>query len=69
MKLSFDESVEAFRQEFVAWLKKNRPTSQEMAEEPVKSSAHVPEWAKRWTKRMFDDGWLVPGWSPERGGA
>jgi alkylation response protein AidB-like acyl-CoA dehydrogenase len=32
------------------------------------SSAHVPSWARRWTRRMFDAGWLVPGWPPERGG-
>jgi alkylation response protein AidB-like acyl-CoA dehydrogenase len=32
------------------------------------SSAHLPGWARRWTRRMFDDGWLVPGWPKERGG-
>ena len=39
-----------------------------MAAEPSVSSAHVPAWARRWTRRMFDAGWLVPGWPPERGG-
>ncbi len=39
-----------------------------MAAEPALSSAHVPGWASRWTRRMFDAGWLVPGWPPERGG-
>jgi len=68
VKLTFDDEVEAFRQEFVAWLADNRPTPEEMAEEPAVSSAHVPGWASRWTRRMFDAGWLVPGWPPERGG-
>jgi alkylation response protein AidB-like acyl-CoA dehydrogenase len=60
--------VEAFRQEFLAWLAENRPTAEEMAADPALSSGHVPDWARRWTRRMFDAGWLVPGWPPERGG-
>ena len=68
MKLTFGPEVEAFRQEFLAWLAENRPTAEEMAEAPAVSSAHVPGWASRWTRRMFDAGWLVPGWPPERGG-
>jgi alkylation response protein AidB-like acyl-CoA dehydrogenase len=68
MKLTFGDDVEAFRQEFLAWLAENRPTEEEMAEEPAVSSAHVPGWARRWIRREFDAGWLVPGWPPERGG-
>jgi alkylation response protein AidB-like acyl-CoA dehydrogenase len=68
VKLTFGDEVEAFRQEFLAWLAANRPTAEEMAEEPAVSSAHLPGWAARWTRRMFDAGWLVPGWPPERGG-
>ena len=68
MKLTFDESVERFRTEFRDWLAANRPTDEEMAAEPAVSSAHAPGWARRWTRRMFDAGWLVPGWPPERGG-
>jgi alkylation response protein AidB-like acyl-CoA dehydrogenase len=68
MKLTFDASVEAFRQEFLSWLAANRPTEEEIAADPPRSSAHVPGWAQRWTKRMFDDGWLVPGWPVGRGG-
>ena len=68
MKLTFDESVERFRTEFRDWLAANRPTAEEMAADPAVSSAHAPEWARRWTARMFDAGWLVPGWPPERGG-
>jgi alkylation response protein AidB-like acyl-CoA dehydrogenase len=68
MRLTFGDEVEAFRQEFLTWLADNRPTAEEMAQEPAVSSAHVPGWARRWTRRMFDAGWLVPGWPPERGG-
>jgi alkylation response protein AidB-like acyl-CoA dehydrogenase len=68
MKLTFDADVDAFRHEFLGWLDANRPTEEEMAAEPVLSSAHLPGWAKAWTRRLFDAGWLVPGWPPERGG-
>ena len=68
MKLTFEDDVEAFRHEFLAWLAENAPTAEEMAADPAVSSGHVPGWASRWTRRMFDAGWLVPGWPPERGG-
>ena len=68
MKLRYDNTVEAFRAEFLGWLAQNRPSREEMAADPARSSAHRPEWAKHWTRRMFDAGWLVPGWPPELGG-
>ena len=68
MKLTFGPEVEAFREEFLGWLAENRPDAGEMAAEPAVSSAHVPGWARAWARRLFDAGWLVPGWPPERGG-
>ena len=68
MRLSFDQSIEDFRSDFLSWLERNRPTTEEMDADPALSSGHVPGWARRWTRKMFDDGWLVPGWPPERGG-
>lgn len=68
MRLRFDDSVEEFRAGFVEWLSAHRPTVEEMAADPALSSAHAPGWARRWARRMFDAGWLVPGWPPELGG-
>lgn len=68
MKLKYDAKVEEFRAEFLGWLAANRPDAAEMAAEPSVSSAHSPEWARRWTRRLFDAGWLVPGAPPEHGG-
>ena len=65
MRLTFDDSVEAFRGEFLDWLAENRPTDEEMAADPARSSAHLPDGPRRWTRRMFDAGWLVPGWPKE----
>jgi alkylation response protein AidB-like acyl-CoA dehydrogenase len=68
VKLRFDPAVEAFRQEFRAWLDENKPSAQDMAADPALSSGHAPQWARNWTRRLFDAGWLVPGWPSDRGG-
>jgi len=68
MRLRFDDQVEAFRAELLEWLAANRPTPEEMAADPSVSTGHAPAWARRWTRTMFDAGWLVPGWPPELGG-
>ncbi len=68
MKLRYDDHVEQFRGQFLEWLEHNRPTDEEMSAEPALSSAHRPEWSRVWARRMFDHGWLVPGWPPELGG-
>ena len=68
MRLRFDDGVEAFRSELLEWLAANRPSPEAMAADPSVSTGHAPEWARRWTRTMFDAGWLVPGWPPERGG-
>jgi alkylation response protein AidB-like acyl-CoA dehydrogenase len=68
MRLRFDDAVEQFRADFLAWLAGNRPSPDEMAADPSVSTGHAPAWARRWTRAMFDAGWLVPGWPPELGG-
>ncbi len=68
MKLRYDDNVEAFRSEFVAWLEDNRPSAADMEKAPARSSCDRPDWARSWAERMFDEGWLVPGWPPELGG-
>jgi alkylation response protein AidB-like acyl-CoA dehydrogenase len=67
VKLAFDADVEAFRAEFIAFLDEHQPPETECAE-PRSSSAHLPDWARRWQRLQFDHGWLVPGYPPEFGG-
>ncbi len=67
VRLHYDAETEAFRDELRSWIETNLPPADERAE-PVLSSAHMPEWARRWQRSLFDAGWLVPGWPPERGG-
>jgi alkylation response protein AidB-like acyl-CoA dehydrogenase len=67
VRLHYDEATERFRAELDAWLDEHFPSPDEAREQP-QSSAHVPEWARRWQRSLFDAGWLVPGWPPELGG-
>jgi alkylation response protein AidB-like acyl-CoA dehydrogenase len=67
MRLRFDDDAEAFRAELDAWLDANAPDEQ--AQQDVKtSSGHLPPWAREWQRKLYDNGWLVPGWPPELGG-
>ncbi len=65
--MTFDADVEAFRAEFVAFLDEHLPAEAGAFERP-RSSSHVPEWARRWQRLLFDNGWLLPGNPPEFGG-
>ncbi|MGN5236964.1 acyl-CoA dehydrogenase family protein [Rhodococcus sp. SJ-3] len=67
MQLSYDDDVEAFRAEFVAFLEANLPDEADATERST-SSADMPEWARRWQRLQFDNGWLLPGNPPEFGG-
>jgi alkylation response protein AidB-like acyl-CoA dehydrogenase len=67
VQLTFDADVEAFRAEFVAFL-----DAHSVGEAPTlersHSSSHIPAWARRWQRLLFDHGWLLPGNPPEFGG-
>ncbi|MGA7053236.1 MAG: acyl-CoA dehydrogenase family protein, partial [Mycobacterium sp.] len=67
MQLTFDPDVEAFRAEFSAFLDENTPPASETLERP-RSVSHMPQWARRWQRLLFDNGWLLPGQPPEFGG-
>jgi len=68
VRLRYDEQTEAFRRELRGWLRENQPDPDDMRREPWLSSAHLTPWAREWQRRLFDAGWLVPGWPPELGG-
>ena len=67
MRLRYGDAEEAFRAELVAWLEANLPP-REILRQPKQSSADLPPWAREWQRKLFDAGWLVPGWPPELGG-
>lgn len=67
MRLAPDESLLTFRRELEEWLEDNLPSS-DMTTETRKSSAYLPGWARDWQRKLYDQGYLVPGWPPELGG-
>ncbi|MBV8967208.1 MAG: acyl-CoA dehydrogenase family protein [Mycobacteriaceae bacterium] len=67
MQLTFDPDVEEFRAEFAAFLDEHLPSAAETLERP-RSVSHMPQWARRWQRLLFDHGWLLPGQPPEFGG-
>ena len=67
MRLRYGETEEQFRRDLIAWLDAHAPAP-EVMNERKQSSADLPEWARRWQRTLFEDGWLVPGWPPELGG-
>ncbi|MDT5090978.1 MAG: hypothetical protein QOH60_341 [Mycobacterium sp.] len=67
MQLTFDPDVEAFRSEFAAFVDENLPPQAETLERP-RSVSHMPQWARRWQRLLFDNGWLLPTQPPEFGG-
>ena len=67
MQLTFDDEVESFRAEFSAFLDDNLPTEAETFERP-RSVSHMPTWARKWQRLLFDEGWLLPAQPPEFGG-
>jgi alkylation response protein AidB-like acyl-CoA dehydrogenase len=68
VQLHYDADTERFRSELRAWLAEHAPSAEEMHAEPVTSSAHMTGWGRRWQRRLFDAGLLVPGWPAELGG-
>ena len=67
MKLASDPEIDKFVADFSAFVDEHMPTAEEASERP-RSCSHVPEWARRWQRTLFDAGWLLPGNPPEYGG-
>ena len=67
MKLAHDPEIEKFIADFNAFADEHMPTAEEASERP-RSCSHLPEWARRWQRTLFDAGWLLPGNPPEYGG-
>src|SRR3954471_12948223 len=67
MQLTFDSDVEEFRAEFAAFLDEHLPSEADTLERP-RSVSHMPGWARKWQRLLFDSGWLLPAQPPEFGG-
>ena len=68
MQLTFDSDVEEFRAEFVVVPRRAPARRGAEAFERPRSASHMPQWARRWQRLLFDNGWLLPRQPPEFGG-
>jgi alkylation response protein AidB-like acyl-CoA dehydrogenase len=68
MRLAPDNAIVRFRREFEAWLDEHLPSREVVEAEPRRNSSHLPGWARKMQREMFEAGYLVPGWPPELGG-
>lgn len=70
MHLDWGPEVDAFRAELVAFLDEHAPPETRSQHDYAMSQHQeiVPLWARAWQATLFDHGWMVPGYPPERGG-
>jgi alkylation response protein AidB-like acyl-CoA dehydrogenase len=76
MKLGFDETDEAFRQELLAFVDEHVPVELRGGRDWIGDDEDtdadglmvIPAWAKEWQATLFDHGWMIPGYPPELGG-
>jgi alkylation response protein AidB-like acyl-CoA dehydrogenase len=74
LHLAWGEEEEAFRAELIAFVEANAPaeaiTRRDYAvnvRRPEDSEV-IPQWARDWQAKLFDHGWMIPGYPPELGG-
>jgi len=74
MHLAWGPEEEAFRAELVAFLEANTPAEVlsrsdfAVAIRRAEDTELIPQWARDWQAKLFDHGWMIPGYPPELGG-
>ena len=72
MQLAWGPEEEAFRAELVAFLDEHVPAEAaegfDYADATNGGEELLPDWARAWQAKLFDHGWMVPGYPPELGG-
>jgi alkylation response protein AidB-like acyl-CoA dehydrogenase len=72
VQLSWGPEDEAFRAELVAFLDEHVPTEAaegfDYADATDGGEDLIPDWARAWQAKLFDHGWMIPGYPPELGG-
>jgi alkylation response protein AidB-like acyl-CoA dehydrogenase len=69
VKLAQGAAEDAFRAEIGTFLDTHAPIEAVgRGMEPEWSEGGIPEWARAWQAKLFDNGWLIPAYPPELGG-
>jgi alkylation response protein AidB-like acyl-CoA dehydrogenase len=68
MRLAADDALTSFRRDLEAWLDEHQPGADDIGTDFRRSTSHLPQWARDFQRKMYENGYLVPGWPPELGG-
>jgi alkylation response protein AidB-like acyl-CoA dehydrogenase len=73
VELAWGPEDEAFRAELVAFLDEHTPPEAEAGFDYADSGERqqgelIPQWAREWQAKLFDHGWMIPGYPTELGG-
>ena len=71
MQLAWSPEDEAFRGELIAFLDERTPEQMRTGfdfQDVRDEHELVPRWLRDWQATLFDHGWMIPGYPPERGG-
>ncbi|MGH9185154.1 MAG: acyl-CoA dehydrogenase family protein [Acidimicrobiales bacterium] len=68
MQLVWSDADEDFRADLRAFLDANAPPEAVGGAQRDPDGPVIPGWARQWQARLFDHGWMVPGFPPELGG-
>lgn len=71
MKLSFGPAEERFRAELLEFLAEHTPPEAGKPYDVIDLAPDaevIPEWLRAWQAKLFDHGWMIPGYPPEFGG-
>jgi alkylation response protein AidB-like acyl-CoA dehydrogenase len=72
VKLAWSAEDEAFRDELLAFLDANTPPELEhgydFQGDVEEGPELVPRYMREWQAKLFDSGWMIPGYPPELGG-
>ncbi len=69
VELGWGPEEEAFRAELIEFLEREAPTEAVGRDFATAGEDEgIPEWARAWQAKLFDSGWLVPGYPRHLGG-
>jgi hypothetical protein len=75
MRLSFSAEDEAFREELVAFIDSHCPPEAYSTGDFIGTDCAdaegvmvIPDWAREWQAKLFDNGWMIPSYTAELGG-
>jgi alkylation response protein AidB-like acyl-CoA dehydrogenase len=71
VQLAWSPEDEAFRAELIDFLDAHTPEQMGGGydfQDVGDADQLVPQWLRDWQAALFDHGWMIPGYPPERGG-